>query len=102
MKIQKHFVAYVDILGFGKYVKDNQQNPEKPLKLLQQFIDIAKEFNVTNEFRVTAFSDNIVISVLAEEPIPTLSYDLKYWIFIPYMNNVQMYMITNINMFRLF
>ena len=96
MKIQKHFVAYVDILGFKKYVKENLPTPEKPLELLQQFIDKAKMFNVSNNLNITAFSDNIVISMLAEEPIPQLSYDLEYWNFINYMNTVQSYMITGI------
>jgi len=97
MKIQKHFVAYVDILGFTNYVKENLPTPERPLDLLQQFIGIAKEMNVSNNLNITAFSDNIVISMLAEEPIPQLSYDLKYWDFISYMNTVQACIITVIN-----
>lgn len=96
MEIQKHFVAYIDILGFGEYVKDNLPTPEKPLALLQQFINISKTFNVTNELKIKAFSDSMVISMLAEEPIPPHSCNLEYRIFISYINTMQAFMITKI------
>ena len=96
MKIQTHFVAYVDILGFGKFVKENPQNPEKPLELLQQFVEKAKMLNLTNTLNITAFSDNIVISLLAANPYLQYNNIHEYWDFISYMNTLQAYMITGI------
>lgn len=96
MKIQQHFVAYVDILGFANYVKENLPTPEKPLELLQQFIEKAKMFNKTNDLSITAFSDNIVISMLSEGSFPAEDTVLKYYNFINYINSVQLHMLTGI------
>ena len=96
MEIQKRFVAYVDILGFAKLTKDNRETPEKPGELLQQFVDNAKLFNLENKLKITAFSDSIVISMLAEEPSPPFDYDPEYWNFLYYMNTMQSYMIMGL------
>ena len=94
MELQKHFVAFIDILGFSKYVKDNASTPEKPLELLNQFIDIARKFSFKDNLTITAFSDNIVISLPAIETKPPFEYDPEYIKFLLYINHVQMYTIT--------
>lgn len=95
MELQKHFVAYIDILGFSKYIKDNLQTPEKPLELLQQFIGIFKELQLSDKLDIFAFSDNIVVSMLAEEQSPQSDH-LEIWKFIYYINALQIYVISMI------
>jgi len=89
-------VAYIDILGFAEYIKDNRETPDKPLELLQEFINKAKMFNTENKLKIMAFSDNIVISMLAKEPSPPFDYDSEYWDFLFYMNTMQSYMIMTL------
>lgn len=96
MELQKHFVAFIDILGFAQYVKDNSLTPEKPLDLLNKFIDISKELNLRDNLKITAFSDNIVISVPAKEPQPPFEYDTEYLNFILYINYMQIHILLNI------
>jgi len=94
MELQKHFVTFIDILGFAKYVKDNTITPDRPLELLKQFIDISRQFNIKDNLKITAFSDNIVISMLAKEKDPPFNYDPEYWNFLAYINYFQMSIIT--------
>lgn len=98
MELQKHFVAFIDILGFASYVKDNKKEPDKPLELLKQFIKAPKlfKFNLEDKIKITAFSDSIVVSMLAKDPIQPFNYDTEYIKFILYINSLQTYIITGI------
>ncbi len=93
MELQKRYVAYIDILGFSKYVKDNVLSPEKPLELLNQFIITAKKFSFKEFLMISAFSDNIVISLPADDD--KLFYT-EYSKFLMYINHVQLFITTNI------
>ncbi len=88
------FVAYIDYLGFANYVNSNVRSPEKPLLLLDAFSSVTQMLNIEKQLKITAFSDNIVISSKA----PNITTDLKFnyeWLkFIVYINAVQMYVTT--------
>ena len=64
-----HYVAYLDIMGFSRLVSadDNLAKYEKAIELLEYFNIIKKALeessNDSHIVKVTAFSDNIVISV---------------------------------------
>lgn len=95
MELQKHFVAFIDILGFAKYVKDNEPTPNKPLELLTQFFNTSRLLQRPIEnIKITAFSDNIIVSMPAKEPEPPFTYDSKYWNFLYYINTLQVYIVS--------
>lgn len=97
MELQKHFVAFIDILGFTKYVMDNALSPDKPLEFLKKFIDIPKKFQKPiQNLKVTIFSDNIIASMLTKENSQPPDYELKIWDFITYVNYLQLYITTSL------
>ena len=97
MELSKHFVAFIDILGFANYVKDNSLTPNKPLELLKQIDSISMDLmQPIRNLNRTVFSDNIVLSMMSKNTKPPFGYDHEYWSYLYYINNLQIYIITSI------
>ena len=101
MKLTKSFIAYIDILGFSEFVKENSQEPDKVLKFLDDFINIPNTYkekiDIYNEYRITAFSDNIVISQKVDSEPNCNKFVDAYRYFVTYINNFQLASIITLN-----
>ena len=65
--MEPHLLAFIDILGFSNFVKDNQKTPDIVKTLLMNYISMTKSFTVTSGkgidgLQLSIFSDNIAIS----------------------------------------
>lgn len=90
MDREKQYVAFIDILGFKKYVLDNIDSPENPYKMIEDIQSTAHDFAETIDLDTVAFSDSIVFNSKKIEEKP----NVKSYSFLSVINALQLAMLV--------